>query len=146
MWGGKQIAVLKLEDAKGAAISLTNATMGYITVPFRCRPVMFLCRITTTLSCTSSMTVTCTKTTTGDVGTLIIPTTTADTMTIYDETDYNALSTTCEWLGTLAQGDRLTVVSALTSGSFSAGAGLLWVIVEVDPERPANVTTMVNTA
>ena len=145
MWGGKQIAALKLEGAAGAAINLTAATMGYITIPFRCRPLMACLRITTQLSSTGDMTVTLTKTSTGDCGTLTIPNGAAATKTYYEETDYtSAAGTSPAWLGTLAQGDRLTVASAATSGSYSSGSGIVWVLVEVDPERPANNSNMVS--
>lgn len=144
MFGGKQIIPLFCQAALGAATNLD--TGGYIIAPFRCRPLMFCCRITTALSCTTSMTATATHSTTGDCGTLIIPTAAGTSAIYYDETDANTAVTTDSWLETLDAGDRITIASAATTGSFSSGAGYWWLLVEVDMDRPANNTNWVKSA
>lgn len=151
MWGGKQIAKLGGEGA--AALSTgSTADIYYIAVPFRCKPIRSCFTVTTASTGTSavidfdSITYTATGSSTrgvGDVGSITVP---YDTdyayKCYYDVTDYVAAGTGT-WKGSLNEGDLIIVeVSTASTG----GAGFPFVIVEVDPEQPANNSNMIKSA
>lgn len=150
MFGGKQVFAFIGGGAAGAAQVLTSAADIHIfTIPFRCRPIRVGFSLTTTVSSSVSAVVKFDKRPTagsdssrgdGDVGTLTIPTAAAAGKAYYENTDYKE-DATGAWVGTLNEGDQ--VVVQVTTASTSAGAGIPWLIVEPDLERPANNSAMV---
>lgn len=149
MWGGKQFYAFIGGGAAGAAQSLTSAADIHTwTIPFRCRPIRAGFTLTTTVSSSASVVVKFDRRPTagsdvsrgdGDVGTLTIVTTTAAGYAAYENTDYVAAGTG-EWVATLDEGEQ--VVVQVSTASDSAGAGIPWLLVEVDMDRPANNTYM----
>ena len=150
MWGGRQIVALGGEAS--AALSLTSTTdIWIIAVPFRCKPIRAGFTITTAITVTDaiinfdSIIYTATGSSTRgncDVGQITCPVGAYAYKCYYDNTDYVAAGTGT-WKGTLDEGD-LIVVQVYQAAT--AGAGFPFVIVEVDPERPANNTNMVQSA
>lgn len=149
MFGGKQFFAFVGGGAAGAAQALTSAADIHTwTIPFRCRPIRAGVTITTTVSSTVSAVVKFDRRPTagsdtnrgdGDVGTLTIVTTTAAGKAAYENTDYVAAGTG-DWAEYLNEGDQ--VVVQVTTASDSAGQGIPWLLVEIDPEQPANNTAM----
>lgn len=147
MWGGKQIFAFIGGGAAGAAQLLTSAADIHVwTIPFRCRPIRLGFTVTTTVN--GAATLRCDKRPTagsdvgrgtGDVGTLTIPTTTAQGKSVYENTDFVAAGTGA-WAEYLKEGQQAVVV--IGSASAVAGQGIPWLLVEVDPEQPANNTAM----
>ena len=74
------------------------------------------------------------------MGTITIPTGVATLKVYYEDTDYVAAGTG-EWIGTCNEGDQ--IVFQVITAATTAGQGIPWIIVEVDPEQPANNTAMV---
>ena len=118
-------------------------------IPFRCRPIR--AGITTTTVLSGAATVAfdrqpyagaATDRGDGDCGNIVVPTTTAAGYVIYDETDYKA-DATGTWIQHLDEGD--CVVVQLVSAA-SSGAGIPWLVVEIDPEQPGNNSAMTETA
>jgi len=150
MWGGKQLFAFIGGGAAGAAQALTSAADIHTwTIPFRCRPIRAGVSLTTTVASSVSVVVKFDKRPTagsdssrgdGDVGTITIPTTAAAGKAYYENTDYVAAGTG-SWVETLNEGDQ--VVVQVATASDSAGNGIPWLLVEVDPEQPANNTAMV---
>ena len=141
MWGGKQLYAFIGGGAAGAAFALVNGTVHTWTVPFRCRPIRCGMTITTDSSVGPSTTkFTGAGGTAGNCGTLTIPLTAVAGKAYYENTDYVAAGTG-SWLASLDEGEQVTVI---VSGSTDAsGYGVCWLIVEVDPDMPANNSAMV---
>ena len=150
MWGGKHLFTFVGGGAAGATCSLTAGTdIHTFTIPFRCRPIRAGITLTTTISSAANTVVKfdCRPTAgsdgsrgDGDVGTLTIVTATAAGKAVYEETDYVSAATGA-WVSSLNEGDQV-VVENITVASV-AGAGVPWLIVEVDPEQPSNNSAMV---
>ena len=144
MWGGKQLYAFIGGGAAGAAQSLTGAaTIHTFTVPFRCIPIR--CGVTiTTAVITQAATVRFTGAagTAGNCGTLIIPTSATAGKAYYENTDYVAAGTG-SWISSIDEGDQVTVIVSIPDGAPGTGAGIPWLIVEVNPDQPANNSSMV---
>ena len=150
MWGGKQIKAFVGGGAAGAAQLLTSAADIHVwTIPYRCRPIRFGFTITTTVSSAVSAVLRCDKRPTagsdvgrgsGDLGTLTIPTTAAAGKAYYENTDFVAAGTGA-WAEYLKEGQQ--AVAVVGTAATVAGQGIPWLLVEVDPEQPANNTAMV---
>lgn len=146
MFGGKQLYAFTYYTP----ITWTGAAdKASFYIPFRCRPIR--AGITTTTVLNGAATVafdrqpaagSATNRGSGDCGNIVIPTTTAAGAVIYDKTDYVAAGTGT-WVQYLDEGDA--VVVELTSAATS-GAGVPWLIVEIDPEQPGNNSAMTLTA
>ena len=151
MFGGKQLFAFIGGGAAGAAQALTSATDIHIfTIPFRCKPIRAGFTITTTVSSYVSAVVKFDRRPTagsdtsrgnGDVGALTIVTTTAAGKAVYENTDYVDAGTGA-WVASLDEGEQ--VVVEVTTAATSAGAGVPWLLVEINPERPANNSAMVS--
>ena len=151
MFGGKQVVPLIGGGAAGAAQSLGSATDIHIfTIPFRCRPLRVGFTITETVSGGVAPIIKFDKRPTagsdvsrgdGDVGTLTLGATGAAGKAYYEITDYKD-DGTGSWVGTLNEGDQVVVQVSTASGA--NGTGIPWLIVEPDPERPANNSAMVS--
>jgi hypothetical protein len=152
MWGGKQLFAFIGGGAAGAAQALTSAADIHIwTIPFRCRPIRAGVSLTTTVSSSVSVVVKFDRRPTagsdssrgdGDVGALTIPTTAAAGKAYYENTDYVSTGTAGAWVATLDEGEQ--VVVQVVTPSDSAGNGVPWLLVEIDPEQPGNNTAMVS--
>ena len=143
MWGGKQLFAFIGGGAAGAAQSLTGAaTIHTFTIPFRCTPIRSGFTVTTAVT-TQASTVKFTGAggTAGNLGTLIIPTTATAGKVYYENTDYVAAGSGT-WLGSLDEGDQVTVVVSIPDGAPGSGAGIPWLLVEVNPDMPANNSAM----
>lgn len=146
MWGGKQLYAFIGGGAAGAEQALTGAaTIHTFTIPFRCIPIR--CGVTmTTAMTTQAVTVKFTGAggTAGNCGTLIIPVTGAVGECYYENTDYQLYSGSAStWLGALDEGDQVTVITSIPDGAPGTGGGIPWLLVEINPEQPANNTSMV---
>jgi len=151
MFGGKQIA--KLGGEGTAALSTAStADIYYIAVPFRCKPIRAGFTVITGSTVSSavikfdSITYTATGSSTrgdGDVGAITIPhASDYGYKCYYDETDYVDAGTG-SWKGSLSEGDMIVVEVETAS---TGGDGFPFVIVEVDPEQPANNSNMIVSA
>ena len=151
MFGGKQIVPLIGGGAAGAAQSLGSAADIHIfTIPFRCKPIRVGFTLTTTVSGGVAPVVKFDKRPTagsdtdrgdGDVGTLTFSATGAAGKAYYENTDYKE-DGTGSWVGTLNEGDQVVVQVSTASGG--NGAGIPWLLVEPELERPANNSAMVS--
>ncbi len=149
MWGGKQLYAFVYYTP----ITLTGAAdKCSFYIPFRCRPIRSGVTVTTVLSGAATVTFdrqpyagASTDRGTGDAGYITIPTTTAAGYVIYDETNYydGITAGTGNWIQTLNEGDAVVFV---LSSAASSGAGVPWLVVEVDPEMPGNNAAMTKTA
>ncbi len=150
MWGGKQ----QFAFTYYTPITLTtNADKCSFYIPFRCRPIRAGFTVTTVLSGAATVAFdrqpyagAATSRGDGDCGYIVVPTTTAAGYVIYDETNYYdgiTAATTGNWTNTLNEGDA--VVFQLVSEATS-GAGVPWLVVEIDPEMPGNNASMTLTA
>ena len=150
MWGGKQIYAFVGSGAAGAAESLASATDIHTwTIPFRCRPIRAGFTLTQTVSGGTIPVVKFDRRPTagsddsrgdGDVGTITLSATAAAGKAYYENTDYKE-DATGYWVDTLNEGDE--VVVQVTTASAGNGAGNPWLLVEINPEQPANNTAMV---
>ena len=142
MFGGKQLFAFVGGGAAGAAQLLTgNATIHTFTIPFRCIPIR--CGFTMTTASTvgpSTVKFTGAGGTAGNCGTLTIPLTAAIGAAYYEATDYVAAGTG-SWLAALDEGDQVTVIVSGTTDA--TGAGIPWLLVEINPEQPGNNSAMV---
>lgn len=146
MWGGKHLFTFVGGGAAGLPCSLTAGTdLHVFTIPFRCRPIRSGITLTTTINSAANTVVKFDHRPTagsdasrgdGDLGTLNIVTTTAAGKAVYEDTDNGTL-----WVTTMNEGDQV-VVQLITVASV-AGAGVPWLVVEVDPEMPANNAAMI---
>lgn len=151
MIGGKPLFAFIGGGAAGAAQSLTSATdIHTFTIPFKCIPIRAGFTLTTTVSSSVSAVVKFDRRPTagsdtnrgdGDVGAITIPTTAAAGKAYYENTDYVDAGTG-EWVNALNEGDQ--VVVQVATASDSAGAGIPWLLVEINPEMPANNSQMVS--
>ncbi len=147
MFGGKQLYAFNCAVASGSEPALTSAADIYVwSVPFRCKPIRAGVTISTLTSSSVSIVVkfdrkqsTATRGN-GDIGVITIPTAIAVGASYYENTDYVAAGTGT-WAEYLHEGDQIIV--EVTTASDSAGKGLPWVLVEVDPEQPGNNSAMV---
>jgi len=151
MWGGKQLKTFEGGGAAGAAQSLTSgATIHTWTIPFRCRPTRVGFTLTTAVTVQSAIlrfdvinrtvAAVAQTTTSGGCGTITMPVSTEGIgKAYYENTDYVAAGTGA-WNEYLEEGDR---VAAVVSQASTAGAGVPWLVVEVDPEQPANNSSMI---
>ncbi len=151
MWGGKHLFTFIGGGAAGAAQSLQAATgdIHIFTIPFRCRPIRCGVTITTLTNSTGNISVKFDRRPTagsddsrgnGDVGTLTIATGKAAGACYYEDTDY-VVAGTGAWVATLDEGEQ--VVFEVITAATTAGEGIPWLLVEVDPELPANNSAMV---
>ena len=150
MWGGKHLFTFIGGGAAGAAQSMASTGDKHIfTIPFRCRPIRCGLTITTLTNSTGNIVVKFDRRPTagsdgsrgdGDVGTLTIATAKAAGVCYYENTDYVAAGTG-SWVATLDEGEQV-VVQVITAAT-TAGEGIPWLLVEVDPEQPANNSAMV---
>ncbi len=150
MWGGKQLFAFIGGGAAGAAQSLGSATdIHTFTIPFRCKPIRAGFTMTQTVSGGVSPVVKFDRRPTagsdtsrgdGDVGTLTIGATRAQGYAVYEATDYKD-DGTGSWVASLDEGDQ--VVVEVTTASSANGQGIPWLLVEVNPEQPANNSMMV---
>ena len=151
MWGGKQLFAFVGGGAAGAAQSLgSTADIHIFTIPFRCRPIRAGFTITQTVSGGIAPVVAFDRRPTagsdssrgdGDVGTLTLTATGASGKAYYENTDYVAAGTG-SWVATLDEGEQVVVEVKTASGG--NGQGIPWLVVEVDPEQPANNSAMVS--
>lgn len=145
MIGGKPLFAFIGGGTIGAAESLTAAiTIHTLTVPFKCRPFRFGFTITTATVSTGNIVVTATAAggTTGNCGTLTIATGKAAGQVYYENTDYISAGTGA-WSEYIHEGDQVVVaVGTAAAGGGAAGAGIPWLLVEIDPEIPANNSVM----
>ena len=143
MFGGKQLFAFIGGGTAGAAEALTSATTIHTwTVPFRCIPLRFGFTITTATVSNVNISVTCTGAggTTGNCGTLTIPTAVDAGKAYYEDTDVGATV----WTTSLDEGEQIVVaVATAAGGGGAAGAGVPWLLVEINPDRPANNSSMV---
>ena len=150
MWGGRQLAKL---GGEGASIPVTTSETDiyYIAIPFRCKPIRAGFTITTAITIQAaiinfdSMIYTATGSQTRgdcDVGQITLPLAAYRNKNYYDETDYVDAGTGT-WKGTLSEGD---VVIVQVYQASTAGAGFPFLVVEVDPEQPANNSNMIESA
>ena len=153
MWGGKQLFAFIGGGAAGAVQSLTTGaptTIQTWTIPFRCRPIRCGFTLTTAVTVQSAIlrfdvvnrtvAAVAQTTTTGACGTITMPVSTEGIgKAYYENTDYVAAGTGA-WDATLDEGDQ--VIARVTQAS-TAGAGIPWLVVEVDPEQPANNSSMI---
>ncbi len=151
MWGGKQLFAFVGNDTDGVITLTTPASKYSFYIPFRCRPIRSGVTVTTVLSGAATVAFdrqpyagAATERGNGDCGYITIPTTTAAGYVIYDETNYydGVTAGAGTWIEYLNEGDAVVfeLISAATSG-----AGVPWLIVEVDPEMPANNAAMTKT-
>ena len=150
MWGGKQLAVFG-SGAAAIPVTTSGADVYYFPIPFRCRPIRVGFTITTAITIQAaiinfdSVVYTATGSQTRgncDVGQITLPLSAYRNKCYYDDTDYVAADTGT-WKATLSEGDYVVVEVSQAS---TAGAGFPWLLVEVDPEQPANNTNMTKTA
>jgi len=140
MIGGKPLFALVGGDALGAPKAITtNGTIHTFTIPFKCVPIRAGFTVTTTVTVTSPV---LTFGASGLAGTLTIPVNTAAGKVVYDDTDYVSAGTG-EWAAYLDEGDTVAVV--LTTQA-TAGAGIVWLLVEISPEMPGNNSAMIKSA
>ena len=142
MFGGKQLFFFIGGGAAGAAESLTGAaTIHTWTVPCRMKPLRFGFTITTQTNSTGNIVVTATAAggTTGNCGSLTIATAKAAGQVYYEETDVVPAGTGT-WVSSIDEGDQIVV--AVSTAATSAGAGVPWLVCEVDADRPANNSVM----
>jgi hypothetical protein len=154
MWGGKQLFAFLGGGAAGAVQSLTSASPTEIhrwVIPFRCRPIRVGFTLTTAVTVQSAIlrfdvinktvAAAAQTTTTGACGTITMPVNTAGIgKCYYENTDYVGAGTGA-WVGSLAEGD---IVKAMVTQASTAGAGIPFLVVEVDPEQPANNASMIS--
>ena len=154
MWGGKQLFAFIGGSTAGVAENLqSGAVIHTWTIPFRCRPIR--CGFTITIAVTTNSAIlkfnvvnrtvaaVAQTTTTGGAGILTIPVSTEGIgKAYYQNTDY-ADSGTVVWNAYLEEGD---LVAATVTTTAAAGSGIPWLIVEVDPEQPANNSSMIESA
>lgn len=155
MWGGKQLYAFIGGDTIGAEKVITGAaTIFTFTIPFRCIPLRCGFTVTTAVT-TEAATIKFTVvagtvgevaavTTAGGCGTLIIPHTITNQIgkAYYENTDYVAAGTGA-WLGSIDEGDQVQVNVTIPDGAPGAGGGVPWLLVEVNPEQPANNASMI---
>jgi hypothetical protein len=154
MWGGKHLHEFTGGGAAGASQALTSATTIHTwTIPFRCRPIRIGFTLTTAVTIQSAIarfdvinktTAAVAQTTTsGGCGTITMPISTAGIgKCYYQETDYVDAGTGA-WKALLYEGDQVAVVVSQAS---TAGAGIPFLVVEIDPEQPANNAAMIKSA
>ena len=150
MWGGKHLFTFVGGGTIGAAQSFASTGDKHIfTIPFRCRPIRAGITITTQTNSTGNVVVKFDHRPTagsdvsrgdGDVGTITIPSAVAVNKVYYENTDYVAAGTG-SWIATANEGDQIVV--QCTTAATTAGEGIPWLIVEVDPEQPGNNSAMV---
>ncbi len=147
MFGGKQL--FAFVAASAVSIHSSNADVHTFYIPFRCKPLQAGIRITTIVVSSANTVVKFDRVygaadTRGDgnVGELTIPTGTAVGKVAYTETDYNVIGTSIDWVESLNAGDK--VVVEVVTLAVTTGEGVPYLLVEVDPERPANNTAMVD--
>jgi len=141
MFGGKQLYAFVGGGAAGAPFALTDGTKHTFTIPFRCIPIRCGMTITTGSSVGPSTTkFTGAGGTAGNCGTLTIPLTATAGKCYYENTDYVAAGTGA-WLGVLDEGEQVTVI--VSSSTDATGYGVCWLLVEINPEQPANNSSMV---
>ena len=141
MWGGKQLFAFIGGGAAGAAQVLSSgATIHTFTIPFKCTPIR--CGFTLTAALTTSAAVvkfTGAGGTAGNCGALTFSPTAAIGKCYYENTDYVADGSGL-WLASLDEGEQVLVVVTTTD---VAGQGIPWLLVEINPEQPANNSAMV---
>jgi len=151
MWGGKQLVVLG-GDATSALSTTSTTDILLIAIPFRCRPIRVGFTVTTAPTDQAaiinfdSITYLATGSQTRgdcDVGQITVPVNTYRNKCVYDETDYGDAVTSPTWKGSLSEGQYVAVQVYQSS---TAGAGIPFIVVEVDNERPANNTNMIKSA
>jgi hypothetical protein len=151
MWGGKQLFAFIGGGAAGAVQTLgSTGDKHTFTIPFRCRPIRAGFTVTTLISGGVSPVVKFDRRPTansdtgrgdGDVGALTIGATRAQGKAVYENTDY-VTDGSGKWVASLKEGEQVVVrVATASSGN---GDGIPWLIVEVDPEQPANNSNMVS--
>lgn len=155
MWGGKQLYAFLGGDTIGASKVITGAaTIFTWTIPFRCIPLRCGFTVTTavtTWASTISFTVVGgtvaaggATTTVGGCGTLTVPVSTEGVgKAYYENTDYVAAGTGA-WVASLDEGDQVQVNVTIPLGAPGAGAGVPWLLVEINPEQPANNLSMIS--
>ena len=154
MWGGKQLYAFIGGDTLGIGKVITGAATIYTwAIPFRCIPLRCGFTVTaavTTWASTISFTVVAgsvgavgSVTTVGACGTLTIPvSTTGVGKAYYEDTDYVSAGTGA-WTGAIDEGDMVQVNVTIPLGAPGTGAGIPWLLVEVNPEQPTNNSSMI---
>ncbi len=154
MWGGKQLHEFTGGGAAGAAQNFQSGTTIHTwTIPFKCRPIRAGVTLTIAVTIQSAIlrfdvinktiAAVAQTTTSGGCGTLTVPVSTAGIgKAYYQETDYVDAGTGT-FKGFLYEGDQVAVVVSQTS---TAGSGIPWLVVEIDPEQPANNGSMIKSA
>ncbi len=143
MIGGKPLFAFIGGGAAGAAELLTAAnTIHTFTIPFKCIPIRCGVTVTTAvITYASTVKFTGAGGTAGNCGTLIVPITATAGKVYYENTDYIDAGTG-SWLAALDEGDQVTVIVSVPDGTPGSGAGIPWLLVEVNPEMPANNSAM----
>ena len=140
MWGGKQLFAFIGGGAAGAAqVTTTNGTIHTWTIPFRCTPIR--AGVTVTVAPGTAAPV-LTFGAAGICGIVVVPTTASANGVYYQDTDYVAAGTGV-WTNAIDEGDQVAVV--VSNQSTSTGSVIPWLLVEINPEQPANNAAMVAT-
>lgn len=141
MWGGKQLyAFIGVGTTGISLVTTTNGTIWTFAIPFRCTPIR---AGVTVIVAPGTAAPVLTFGAAGICGTITVPTTSSANECYYDDTDYVAAGTG-EWTNTLDEGDTVAVV--VSNQSTSTGTVVPWLLVEINPEQPANNTAMTETA
>ena len=152
MWGGKQLFAFLGGGAAGAVESVaTTGEKHRWVIPFRCRPIRVGFTITTAITVTTAIlrfdvinrtvAAVAQTTTEGACGTISMPVSTSGVgKCYYENTDYSD-SGSPAWDAILEEGD---IVIAYVSQAATAGEGIPFLVVEIDPEQPANNSSMVS--
>jgi len=141
MWGGKQLFVFTGVGTTG--ISLVTTSDGIIwtfTIPFRCIPIR---AGVTVIVAPGTAPPTLTFGAAGICGAITVPIAASANTVYYDDTDYKD-SGSPTWTNSLDEGD--TVAVTVSNHSTSTGTVVPWLLVEVNPDQPANNAAMILTA
>lgn len=143
MWGGKQLYAFIGGTTVGAGVNLTaeNLTYHKFTIPFRCTPIRSGITLTTVMTTwAATLKFTGAGGTAGNCGTIIVPADGAVGAVYYEDTDPTI--TTPLWTTSLHEGDQVVVALTCPDGNPGTGAGVVWMLVEVNPEQPGNNSAM----
>lgn len=141
MWGGKQLHVFVGVGTTGISlVTTTNGTIWTFAIPFRCTPIR---AGVTVIVAPGTTPPTLTFGAAGICGVITVPIAASANTVYYDDTDYKA-DGSGTWTNSIDEGDTVAVV--VSNQSSSTGTVVPWLLVEVNPDQPANNAAMILTA